>query len=122
MTTLNQSIKRKKIKKNKKTILNNSPQIKGLLLSTVILSPKKPNSAKRKVALVKLKNGKKIKAYIPGEKSILKDNNKVLIRGGNTKDLPGVNYKVVLGVFNNYSLEKRLNKRSKYGVSLLHNS
>ncbi|EAN30403.1 Ribosomal protein S12/S23 family protein (apicoplast) [Theileria parva strain Muguga] len=116
MTTLNQSIKRKKQNKKKITVLNHNPQLEGFLCSIISMSPKKPNSAKRKVGIIELKNNKKIKAYIPGERSVVRDKTRVLIRGGNTRDLPGVNHKIVLNMMNCREDKPRHNKRSKYGV------
>lgn len=93
--TMNQAMRRKKPKKPAKThspALSISPQKKGVCTQMIVAKPKKPNSAKRKVARVKLSNGNSIMAYIPGEGHNLQEHSVVLVRGGNTKDLPGVAY------------------------------
>jgi small subunit ribosomal protein S12 len=93
--TMNQAMRRKKPKKASKThapALNVCPQSKGVCTQMIVAKPKKPNSAKRKVARVKLANGNTVMAYIPGEGHNLQEHSVVLIRGGNTKDLPGVAY------------------------------
>lgn len=92
---MNQAMRRKKPKKIEKTkspLLNVCPQRKGVCTRMIIAKPKKPNSAKRKVARVKLSNGNTVLAYIPGEGHNLQEHSVVLVRGGNTKDLPGVGY------------------------------
>lgn len=93
--TMNQAMRRKKPKKvenSKSPLLNVCPQRKGVCTSMIIAKPRKPNSAKRKVARVKLSNGKSVMAYIPGEGHNLQEHSVVLVRGGNTKDLPSVGY------------------------------
>lgn len=93
--TMNQAMRRKKPKKVEKTkspLLDVCPQRKGVCTRMIIAKPKKPNSAKRKVARVKLSNGNSVLAYVPGEGHNLQEHSVVLVRGGNTKDLPGVGY------------------------------
>ena len=102
MSTLNQVLQaRKKRKKRKKTnsILVNSPHKKAICLKLYTMNPKKPNSAERKVAKVKLTNGKLIIGYIPGEGHSLQQHSLVLIEGGRVKDLPGIKYKFVKNVY-----------------------
>jgi len=122
MPTLNQlckSIRIKKIKKNKAPALDNSPQKKGICLKIFNRTPKKPNSALRKVAKVSLISNKKVVvAYIPGEGHSLKEYSKVLMRGGRVKDLPGVKYHLIRGVkkLDFLGLKNRKQSRSKYGT------
>lgn len=97
-------------------ILRNSPQRKGICLRVFTTSPRKPNSAVRKVARVQLTGGSLITAYIPGEGHTLQEHSVVLVRGGNTKDLPGVRFRLVRGVFDFTGVRKRKNARSKYGT------
>ncbi|MGX7589106.1 30S ribosomal protein S12 [Candidatus Vidania fulgoroideorum] len=109
-------IKIKKKKKNKKNnILNNCPQIRGVCIKVYTTTPKKPNSALRKVAKVKASNGKEIICYIPGEGHNLQEHSIVLIRGGRVKDLPGVKYHLVRGVLDLEGVKNRKTSRSKYG-------
>ncbi|KXN88211.1 30S ribosomal protein S12 [Leucoagaricus sp. SymC.cos] len=117
--TMNQAMRRKKPKKVEKSnspLLNVCPQRKGVCTRMIIAKPKKPNSAKRKVARVKLSNGNTVMAYIPGEGHNLQEHSVVLVRGGNTKDLPGVGYKVVRGSLDFNGVVGRRTARSKYGV------
>lgn len=100
--------------------LGGNPQKKGVCLRVFIRKPKKPNSAKRKVAKLKLTNGKIVQAYIPGEKHDLKEHNMVLIRGGRVQDLPGIKYKCVRGKFDLKPVVARRQARSKYGVKKVH--
>ncbi len=93
-----------------------SPFKKGVCLKVFTATPKKPNSALRKVARVRLTNGMEVTAYIPGEGHNLQEHSVVMIRGGKVKDLPGVRYHVVRGVLDTGSVEKRKQKRSKYGA------
>lgn len=119
MPTINQLIKNKRINKilKKKTpALKNSPQKKGICIKTYVISPKKPNSAKRKVARVRLTTNKEITASIPGEGHNIAEHTSLLIRGGRVKDLPGVKYKVIRGVLDAGSVIKRKNGRSLYGT------
>lgn len=100
MSTLKQVLKHKKnIIKKKKQLLEGSPQKKGVCLKIYSMNPKKPNSADRKVAKVKLSNNKIVIAYIPGEGHSLQQHSIVLVEGGKIKDLPGVHYKFIRGVF-----------------------
>lgn len=94
---------------------NASPFKKGVCLKVYIETPKKPNSAQRKVAKVRLSNGSRIRAYIPGEGHNLQEHSVVLVRGGRKADLPGVRYIIVRGVFDTQGVDKRANARSKYG-------
>ena len=117
MPTVNQLIKgiRKQKKKKKKNIhLQSCPQKKGICMRLLIMNPRKPNSALRKVAKVQLMNNKQIYCYIPGEGHNCEQHSLVLIRGGNVKDLPGVKYKLIRGVYDISSVQ-RGKKRSKYG-------
>lgn len=103
------------LKKNKPT-KTTSPFKRGVCLSVKTVTPKKPNSALRKVARVKLTNGMEVTAYIGGEGHNLQEHSVVVIRGGRVKDLPGVRYHVVRGVLDTEGVEGRKNKRSKYGA------
>jgi small subunit ribosomal protein S12 len=90
-------IKRGKERMYKKSVLDQKPQMKGVVLKTLIKKPKKPNSGNRRCVLVRLSNGKEMAAYIPGEGHNLQEHNMVLVRGGRTKDLPGLKLKVIRG-------------------------
>lgn len=118
MATLNQIIRKPRKNKNKikKSSLDRNPQKKGVCLRLFTRAPKKPNSARRKVAKVKLSNRQIINAYIPGEGHSLQEHAIVLIRGGRTKDLPGVKYKCMRGVYDLLAIPGRKNARSKYGT------
>nr|QVX31318.1 ribosomal protein S12 [Attheya longicornis] len=119
MPTINQLCKyeRKKKKKiNKTPALEFNPQKKGTCLKLVIRTPKKPNSALRKLAQLKLTNNKKIYAYIPGEGHNLQEYSTVIIRGGKVKDLPGIKYHLVRGKLDLKGLKNRKTSRSKYGT------
>lgn len=119
MPTLNQLVRkgRKKItKKTKAPALGNCPQRRGVCTRVYTTTPKKPNSALRKVARVRLTNGFEVTAYIPGEGHNLQEHSIVLIRGGRVKDLPGVRYHVVRGTFDTSGVDDRNQGRSKYGV------
>lgn len=94
-----------------------SPQRKGVCVRVYVRNPKKPNSAKRKVSNVLLSSRREAICYIPGEGHTLQEHSVVLIRGGRVKDLPGVKYHLVGGVFDFHNLKPRFHKRSKYGVS-----
>ncbi len=101
----------------KKTILKKgSPFKRGVCTKVYTATPKKPNSALRKVAKVRLSNGLEVIAYIPGEKHNLQEHSIVLIRGGRVKDLPGVRYHIVRGVYDTQGVEGRRRSRSKYGA------
>ncbi|MFN3478373.1 MAG: 30S ribosomal protein S12 [bacterium] len=93
-----------------------SPQKRGVCVQVKTITPKKPNSALRKVAKVRLSNGMEVTAYIPGEGHNLQEHSVVLIRGGRVKDLPGIRYKVVRGKLDATGVEKRKQSRSKYGA------
>ena len=119
MPTINQLVRksREKVsKRNKVPALKSCPQKRGVCLRVYTTTPKKPNSALRKVARVKLTNGQEVTAYIPGEGHNLKEHSVVLIRGGRVKDLPGVRYHIIRGTLDTQGLEKRRQRRSKYGA------
>jgi len=119
MPTLNQLIRkgRKKIKeKSGSPALSNCPQRRGVCLRVYTTTPKKPNSALRKVARVRLTNSYEVTCYIPGEGHNLQEHSIVLIRGGRIKDLPGVRYLVVRGSLDTAGVSNRKKGRSKYGV------
>jgi small subunit ribosomal protein S12 len=113
---INKLKKSKKIKLKKTPALQGCPQKKGFCIKIVIRSPKKPNSALRKIAKLKLSNKKLIYAYIPGEKHNLQEFSTVLIKGGRIKDLPGVKYKIIRGKLDLSGVKNRVSSRSKYGV------
>ena len=131
MPTINQLIRKPRKKKQKKskspalqtsfnTIKNkavklNSPQKRGVCLKVTTMTPKKPNSALRKYARVRLTNGIEVNAYIPGEGHNLQEHSVVLIRGGRVKDLPGVRYHIVRGRLDSQGVQDRKQGRSKYG-------
>ncbi|PID27804.1 MAG: 30S ribosomal protein S12 [Candidatus Cloacimonadota bacterium] len=119
MPTINQLVRkgRKQIKKKKKNrALQACPQRRGVCTRVYTTTPKKPNSALRKVARVRLTNGIEVTAYIPGEGHNLQEHSIVLIRGGRVKDLPGVRYHIVRGALDTSGVENRTNSRSKYGT------
>jgi len=119
MPTINQLVRnsREKVsKRNKVPALKACPQKRGVCLRVYTTTPKKPNSALRKVARVKLTNGQEVTAYIPGEGHNLQEHSVVLIRGGRVKDLPGVRYHIRRGTLDTQGLEKRRQRRSKYGA------
>ena len=119
MPTLNQLIRkgRKKIrKKTKAPALQRCPQRRGVCLLVRTLTPKKPNSALRKVARVRLTNGMVVTAYVPGVGHNLQEHSIVLIRGGRVKDLPGVRYHIVRGILDTAGVEGRKQGRSRYGA------
>ena len=103
-------------KKSKAPALGGSPLKRGVCLRVYTTTPKKPNSALRKVARVRLVNGHEVTAYIPGVGHNLQEHSVVLIRGGRVKDLPGVRYHIVRGTFDTAGVENRLQSRSKYGA------
>ena len=120
MPTINQLVRnsRDKVsKRNKVPALKACPQKRGVCLRVYTTTPKKPNSALRKVARVKLTNGQEVTAYIPGEGHNLQEHSVVLIRGGRVKDLPGVRYHIIRGTLDTQGLEKRRQRRSKYGAN-----
>ena len=108
--------RKKKIYKNKTPALNKNPQRKGICTKILIRTPKKPNSAKRKVAKVKISSGRRIEAYIPGEGHTLQEDSVVLLRGGRVPDLPGVKYHLIRGKYDFPGLAKRKTRRSIYGT------
>ena len=119
MPTINQLIRkgRKRIqKKNNTPALKGAPQKRGVCTRVYTSTPKKPNSALRKVARVRLTNGIEVTAYIPGEGHNLQEHSIVLIRGGRVKDLPGVRYHIIRGTLDTAGVADRKNSRSKYGV------
>ncbi|MCS7245663.1 MAG: 30S ribosomal protein S12 [candidate division WOR-3 bacterium] len=119
MPTVNQLVRnprRPKRKRSKAPALEGNPQKRGVCIRVYTTTPKKPNSALRKVAKVRLSNGREVIAYIPGEGHNLQEHSVVLVRGGRVKDLPGVKYHIVRGVYDAAGVEKRKNSRSKYGT------
>jgi small subunit ribosomal protein S12 len=119
MPTLQQLIRiprKKKRYKNKTPSLENCPQKKGICIKLILKAPKKPNSALRKIAHVKLSNNKKIFSYIPGEGHNLQEFSSVLVKGGKVKDLPGVKYHLIRNKFDLLSVLNRKTSRSKYGT------
>ncbi len=118
MPTINQLVKKGRLrvkKKGKSLALQKSPQKKGVCVNVRTLTPKKPNSALRKVARVRLSNGKMVTAYIPGEGHNLQEHSIVLVRGGRVKDLPGVKYHIIRGALDTAGVEGREQSRSRYG-------
>jgi small subunit ribosomal protein S12 len=119
MPTINQLIRsprRSPAAKSKVKDLESSPQKRGVCLQVKTVTPKKPNSALRKVCRVRLSNGKEVTAYIGGEGHNLQEHSIVLVRGGRVRDLPGVRYHVVRGALDCLGVEGRKKGRSKYGV------
>ena len=119
MPTINQLIKRSRVKpkyRSKVPALEKSPQKRGVCIKVYTTTPKKPNSALRKVARVKLTNGQEVSAYIPGEGHNLQEHSVVLIRGGRVKDLPGVRYHVLRGTLDTQGVDSRKQRRSLYGA------
>lgn len=119
MPTINQLVKygRRAFKrKTKSPALMNSPQKRGVCLQVKTQTPKKPNSALRKVARVRLTNGMEVTTYIPGVGHNLQEHSIVLIRGGRVKDLPGVRYHIVRGILDTAGVTDRKKSRSKYGA------
>jgi len=104
------------VAKNKAPALNACPQKRGVCTRVYTTTPKKPNSALRKVARVRLTNGNEVTAYIPGEGHNLQEHSIVLIRGGRIKDLPGVRYHIIRGALDTSGVEERKKSRSKYGT------
>lgn len=119
MPTINQLIKHKRRifkEKTKSPALESCPQLRGVCTRVFTATPKKPNSALRKVARVKLSNGFEITAYIPGEGHNLQEHSVVLVRGGRVKDLPGVKYHIVRGALDAAGVQNRKQSRSLYGA------
>jgi small subunit ribosomal protein S12 len=122
MPTINQLCKKKrkqKIKNKKTPALLNCPQKKGVCLKIFLRTPKKPNSALRKLARIRLSNNKRINVYIPGEGHNLQEYSTVLMRGGRVKDLPGIKYHLIRGKYDLSGLKNRKTSRSKYGTKKL---
>jgi small subunit ribosomal protein S12 len=122
MVTYNQLIRKSRTGKKRSQhvpALQKCPQRKGVCIKLVTRTPKKPNSAIRKLAIVRLSNNRRIYGYIPGEgKHTLQEHSVVLVRGGRVKDLPGIKYKLIRGVYDFEGLKNRKNGRSKYGTKL----
>ena len=119
MPTINQLIKRSRRKqsiRSKVPALEHSPQKRGVCTKVYTTTPKKPNSALRKVARVRLSNGHEVTSYIPGEGHNLQEHSVVLIRGGRVKDLPGVRYHILRGNLDTQGVTARKQQRSKYGA------
>ncbi len=119
MPTINQLVRkgRKQIKKRTKSpALQRCPERRGVCLVVTTRTPKKPNSALRKVTRVRLSNGHEVTAYIPGEGHNLQEHSIVLVRGGRVKDLPGVRYHIIRGVLDTSGVDKRKQSRSMYGA------
>ena len=118
MPTINQLIRQERVVQKSKTAapaLTRCPQRRGVCTRVYTTTPKKPNSALRKVARVRLSNGYEVTSYIPGIGHNLQEHSVVLIRGGRVKDLPGVRYHIVRGVLDTQGVNGRLRSRSKYG-------
>ena len=119
MPTINQLVRKGRrviLKKSKSPALQKSPQKRGVCTRVYTTTPKKPNSALRKVARVRLTNGYEVTAYIPGEGHNLQEHSIVLIRGGRVKDLPGVRYHIIRGTLDAAGVTERKRSRSKYGA------
>ncbi len=121
MPTINQLIRKGRkrlVKKSNTPALAGSPQRRGVCTRVYTTTPKKPNSALRKVAKIKLTSGFEVIGYIPGEGHNLQEHSIVLVRGGRVKDLPGVRYHIIRGVLDTAGIETRKNGRSKYGTKI----
>ena len=119
MATINQLVRNPRRRQNQKSAvpaLEGCPQKRGVCTRVYTTTPKKPNSALRKVARVRLTNGQEVTAYIPGEGHNLQEHSMVLVRGGRVKDLPGVRYHIVRGTLDCIGVEARRRSRSKYGA------
>ncbi len=119
MPTINQLIRkgRERLKtKSKSPALGGNPQKRGVCIRVSTMTPKKPNSALRKIARVRLTNGAEVTSYIPGEGHNLQEHSVVLVRGGRVKDLPGIRYKIIRGALDAQGVENRKKARSRYGV------
>ena len=119
MPTINQLVRKgrkKSVDKKKTPALKGNPQKRGVCTRVYTTTPKKPNSALRKVARVRLTNGLEVTAYIPGEGHNLQEHSVVMIRGGRVKDLPGVRYHIVRGTLDTSGVQDRRQRRSKYGA------
>jgi len=121
MPTINQLVRKERVKPIKKTkspALQRCPQKRGVCVRVTTFTPKKPNSAMRKVARVRLTNGIEVTTYIPGVGHNLQEHSVVLIRGGRVKDLPGVRYHVIRGTLDTQGVQDRKQGRSKYGAKM----
>jgi small subunit ribosomal protein S12 len=119
MPTINQLVKKNRKpprKFSKSPVLNRSPQKRGVCLQVKTMTPKKPNSALRKIARVRLSNGKEVTVYIPGEGHNLQEHSIVLVRGGRVRDLPGVRYHIIRGALDTSGVDGRKQSRSLYGA------
>ena len=119
MPTINQLLRKKRLRpksRDKVPALEKSPQKRGVCVKVYTTTPKKPNSALRKVARVRLTNGNEVNAYIGGEGHNLQEYSVVLVRGGRVKDLPGVRYHIVRGALDTSGVNERTQRRSKYGA------
>ena len=119
MPTINQLLKKRRTRpkaRDRVPALEKSPQKRGVCLKVYTTTPKKPNSALRKVARVRLSNGHEVTSYIPGEGHNLQEHSVVMIRGGRVKDLPGVRYHVIRGTLDTQGVADRRQRRSKYGA------
>ncbi len=119
MPTINQLVRKGRTLQKTRTkapALDTCPQRRGVCLQVKTMTPKKPNSALRKIARVKLSNGKEITAYIPGERHNLQEHSIVLVRGGRVRDLPGVRYHIIRGTLDAGGVDGRRQSRSKYGA------
>lgn len=119
MPTINQLVRKgrkRKVQKTAAAALQNCPQKRGVCTQVKTSTPKKPNSALRKICRVRLTNGIEVTAYVPGIGHNLQEHSIVLIRGGRVKDLPGVRYKIVRGALDTAGVEDRAQSRSKYGT------
>ena len=119
MPTINQLVRfgrEEKAKKSKSKALSACPQRRGVCLQVTTRTPKKPNSALRKIARVRLTNGQEVTAYVGGEGHKLQEHSVVLVKGGRVRDLPGVRYHIVRGALDSLGVDKRRQGRSKYGA------
>jgi small subunit ribosomal protein S12 len=119
MPTINQLVRKKRVAQSRVTkapVLSKCPQKRGVCLQVKTMTPKKPNSALRKITRVRLSNGKEVTVYIPGEGHSLQEHSIVLVRGGRIRDLPGVRYQVVRGSLDALGVEGRKQSRSRYGA------
>lgn len=119
MPTINQLVRKgrkKPVNRSKSPVLESCPQKRGVCTQVKTMTPKKPNSALRKVARVRLSNGREVTAYIPGEGHNLQEHSIVLVRGGHVRDLPGVRYHIVRGTLDASGVADRKRSRSKYGL------
>ena len=119
MPTVQQLVRKgrtSEVEKSQSPLLDNCPQKRGICVSVSTTTPKKPNSAQRKIARVRLSNKKETTCYIPGEGHNLQEHNVVLVRGGRVPDLPGVRYHIVRGALDTAAVQNRKQGRSKYGA------